>query len=404
MTMARALLLIGAAAFAAHLLALPHRAGWSESVASAQSPPTDEAGIAAVIARLGDNNFGVRESATFDLLDAGPQAIPAIARAACSEDAEVRMRAMNVLLAFAQGNSDHHIVPAHRAMHSLATSSDALVARRAELLVTRLESQIVAQLQRTGANVQMAGSRVELVNLDDRTGADKTLAKVALLPGLKTLALNRAVLSDAGLVHLRGHPELVNLELRGTGITDAGLAHLTTLPQLRRLNLQATAIDDRSAATLAQLKSLTLLSVERTRLTSGGLAELRSLANLETLYLGESSITGDGLEIIPELPRLKYLSLRGLKVGDEQLAPLAVCTQLEAIGLDETPVSENGLKYLAAMKLKVLWLTNTQVGDGGFELLANMKSLERLYIKGTKITGPRAEDLRRALSAAQIEY
>jgi Leucine-rich repeat (LRR) protein len=105
------------------------------------------------------------------------------------------------------------------------------------------------------------------------------------------------------------------------------------------------------------------------------------------------------------LPQLKYLSLRDLDLRDEHVAALGVCTQLESLGLDETPVTSMCLEHLRHLpRLRVLWLTNSQVDDAGVAKLASMKSLKNLHLRGTQLTKPAVEELRGKLPGIEITH
>ena len=51
-------------------------------------------------------------------------------------------------------------------------------------------------------------------------------------------------ITDAGLVHLKGLPNLQNLSLFGTKVTNAGLVHLKGLTELQELNLRDAGVAD----------------------------------------------------------------------------------------------------------------------------------------------------------------
>ena len=57
-------------------------------------------------------------------------------------------------------------------------------------------------------------------------------------------------ITDAGLVHLKGLPNLQNLSLFGTKVTDAGLVHLKGLMELQELNLGDAKVTDAGVADL----------------------------------------------------------------------------------------------------------------------------------------------------------
>ena len=66
------------------------------------------------------------------------------------------------------------------------------------------------------------------------------------------LSIHGTLITDAGLVHLKGLTKLQELHLNETKVTDAGLAHLKRLAELQTLLLGGTSITDRGIAELQQ--------------------------------------------------------------------------------------------------------------------------------------------------------
>ena len=90
--------------------------------------------------------------------------------------------------------------------------------------------------------VQFRGPRV----------TDAGLAHLKGLPQLQTLDLGlHAQVTDAGLKHLKGLTQLQTLKLDFCPqVTDAGLEHLKGLIQLKRLNLMGTKVTDAGVSEL----------------------------------------------------------------------------------------------------------------------------------------------------------
>ena len=66
---------------------------------------------------------------------------------------------------------------------------------------------------------------------------------------------NNPQVTDEGLAHLTGLPQLKGLQLIGTKVTDQGLAYLDGLPQLTGLLLDGTQVTDAGLAiSLARTK------------------------------------------------------------------------------------------------------------------------------------------------------
>jgi hypothetical protein len=81
---------------------------------------------------------------------------------------------------------------------------------------------------------------------------DDDLEPLDALSGLRYLTLNRANVTDAGMVHLGNLRKLEHLLLSGTRITDAGLVHLHGLKNLKHVNVTNTGVTDQGVADLRQ--------------------------------------------------------------------------------------------------------------------------------------------------------
>src|SRR5262249_27033644 len=126
---------------------------------------------------------------------------------------------------------------------------------------------------------------------------------------LQTMSLSRLDLSntgitDAGLAHLKGLPELSWLDLSKTQVTDNGLVHLKGLP-LWDLELYRTKVTD---AGLVHLKGMRLtdLSLSGTSVTDVGLRHLRGLENLCTVNLFGTKVSKKGIDELQQaLPDIR---------------------------------------------------------------------------------------------------
>lgn len=88
------------------------------------------------------------------------------------------------------------------------------------------------------------------------------------------------------------------------------------------------------------------------------------------------------------LTELRSLDLSGARVSDEDLAPLAELTSLEALFLRNTPIGDDGLKHLAALEeLRRLDLSGTRVTDSGMRVICRLSRLERLWLEDTQLRG-----------------
>lgn len=188
--------------------------------------------------------------------------------------------------------------------------------------------------------------------------SDEALALASQLPYLKKIVLRGAVVTDAGLKHLRGLRSLEELDLDDTLVTSDGLRHLRHLAGLRDLSLNKTNVND------------------------DGLAHLSRLGNLQRLRLRFTDVRGDGLQFLRGLANLKFLDLRG-------------CSH----------IGSGDLKHVAGLKsLDHLTLDSLKIEDAGLVHLEDLKNLESLILIDSGATPSGISRLQSALPRASIDY
>jgi hypothetical protein len=97
-----------------------------------------------------------------------------------------------------------------------------------------------------------------------------------LRPTIAWLNLSRTAITDAGLVSLKGLPELERLRLEWTAIGDSGLDFAATCAKLGTLNLVGTKMTDAGLAKLVACKQLRKLFVWKTGVTPEGIAKFKA--------------------------------------------------------------------------------------------------------------------------------
>ncbi len=154
----------------------------------------------------------------------------------------------------------------------------------------------------------------------------ESVASLMKLRNLQSLSLDRAPVTDADVVHLKGLTDLEHLDLSHTLVTDHGLVHLQALAQLRTLR------------------------VNQTDITDAGLECLQAFASLEELSLAESKVSDEALVHVTALTGLRSLDLSGTRVTDSGLKHLQRLAGLERLHLDDTEVTDSGLNHLKSLK------------------------------------------------------
>jgi hypothetical protein len=172
-------------------------------------------------------------------------------------------------------------------------------------------------------------------------------ALLAELPNLSEVGFgNSDIINDDIFRFLKLLPKLVTIQINDCPITDAGVEQLQGMPQLTKFYLNSTRLTDKVWDSLVHLPKLDNLTLFYNRaLTGKGISQLRS-APLQSLHLGRNGL------------------------ADESLQELAMLPQLKSLNLQETPITDAGLKHLAGSPVTHLILKGTKVTEQGVKELA----------------------------------
>jgi RNA polymerase sigma factor (sigma-70 family) len=175
---------------------------------------------------------------------------------------------------------------------------------RAKLLgeLSPEEKEMAAMLKNVGISKDQGldDNQVQVTLLTDRA-----MSYLSKLTKLKTLDLNRADISQAGLKQLM---TLTNLE--EADISPCGLNRETALPfqaMTKLRSLEYFNVDDGVVGTLSKITSLEHLNLWSGDVTDVSTNYFASLTNLNHLEVRGNQMTDAGLLQLAQLPKLKYL-------------------------------------------------------------------------------------------------
>jgi Leucine-rich repeat (LRR) protein len=230
---------------------------------------------------------------------------------------------------------------------------------------------------------------------------DKGLAELAALEGLEKLDVSSTTKAPKGLKHLAGLKRLRALDVSNSFVTNDDLKGLAGLASLRELTLRRCPHITPAGLgeALAGLDGLQTLDISEVHLRTGARDKdepLRSVARLSGLrelrLCGTGGVTAAGLKELTALKNLRALdlSMAGFVHDEEDVGPklkgLAGLTQLEALDLSGTHISNAELKELAVLKQ----LRSLKIEKG------------RGRTAGPKVTDEGVAELQRALPDCRI--
>lgn len=183
--------------------------------------------------------------------------------------------------------------------------------------------------------------------------------------------------TDAGIITVGSFPDSPPAQLPTTPwfVEPIGPLDRPTFAKLvvalRRERVPGLALRGRAVAALLselrELPALTALVLDDTDVTS--LAALDASLTLARLYLARTVVSDVELEhLVTHQAQLEVLDLANTQIGDRGAAALARLTELRAIDLSGTLVTE----FLGAPKLEVVDLGRTAIGRSTIDALAKL--------------------------------
>jgi beta-lactamase regulating signal transducer with metallopeptidase domain/5-hydroxyisourate hydrolase-like protein (transthyretin family) len=250
----------------------------------------------------------------------------------------------------------------------------------------------------TDAALRFAGAfpRLQRLLLQKGQATDDGLRAVAGLKGLETLMVWDADhVTDAGVRHLSGLPKLRRVHFSNGKLGDDSLAVFGQLPAVRQLILQGNSFTDAGLKHLAgatRLRSL-WVGMNRKPITDAGVRHLAGLTRLEELDLQGSHLSDAGIAALANLKQLRTLYVvdaapGGGAITDASVACLVGFTRLEHLGLQNTRVTEDGVRRLLELKgLKDLTVSSSALSEAARQRLQKQRPGLQLHVSGS----PRAE-------------
>lgn len=157
---------------------------------------------------------------------------------------------------------------------------------------------------------------------------------------------------------LRGKDQIKQLDLSRTSIRGTGLRHLSN-SNIVNINLAHTHMDLIGYQNLAKIRPLKKVILNRTPVDDLQLAALTGLPNVRNIHLEHcKNLTVVGLRELTESKSLVVLDLSGTNVTEQVMIDLQTLPHLATLYLDETAITDEGLKYLQALDMKDLRLVS----------------------------------------------
>jgi hypothetical protein len=214
----------------------------------------------------------------------------------------------------------------------------------------------------------------EAKRLEDTGGlvdkADGTVRAITLRPHKPT---------DFATIDFSAFKNLRLVMVRGGQVTDGLIEKLQAIPPgLEVLDVILAPVTDKAIVPLLKKQpSLKVVSLSATKISDKTVAELGKLKELHSVWLDETQITDKGLRHLAPLP-ITHISAHATAISDAGLAALKDTTTLRTLFVEETKVTDVGLRELFGLhSLRLLGVDSTDVSDDGRKAIkAAIPSLE----------------------------
>ena len=168
-----------------------------------------------------------------------------------------------------------------------------------------------------------------------------------------------------------------NLDTNGSG-----LSYLQDEP-IERISFNDTGITDKSLRLMKNFKNLNTLHLMKTGISFDGLKQLGGLKKITTVALsGSKNINDACLDlIIKNYPKLKILWISNTEITDRSIKKLVKVKTLRNLHVSGLPITDDTVIKLRKLRLNTLFLNDTKVSDKAVIALKSNKSLRLLSLR-----------------------
>lgn len=238
------------------------------------------------------------------------------------------------------------------------------------------------------SNLSRINDRIIFLSLRDSKLTK--LTKDLGLTYLNGLDLYNSKLPESDIIKLIGNNTIVRLNIGKTSISTKGFIQLTNLSVLKHLDISWTNLGIRELEFLKLFQNLESLNLSGTKIDDDFLENLQSMITLQDLSLKDTNISDKGVYYLKDLNFIKRLDLSGLRFGENPsgLAALEHLSRLQILILRKAVVNKTVLDYVSRCQLlRVLDITNSNVGNVDLSRLGELYSLQELYCGENPLTG-----------------
>jgi len=160
---------------------------------------------------------------------------------------------------------------------------------------------------------------------------------------------------------------------------------------IRCLTLHSRASDEDARISKRGWGALARTNVAELTLSQYGLtdADMQYIAKIKSLIdlnISRNNVSNRGIAYLANHPSLRLLTLSGTLVDDSCIDTIKTIRGLYHLDIEDTQLSDNGIKGLKNTKLSSLSIGSTRVTNAGMQYIAEMPELRSLYMEHLDLT------------------
>lgn len=237
--------------------------------------------------------------------------------------------------------------------------------------------------------------------------AGETTTKQPRVKDSRTMRVPKAITSTSSTSQPSAEQLAAQAWLKSIGY-DLTIEQMQTLKKLvlQKYSLETVnLITDENMIHVRQLPNLEILRVHRL-IGDAGVAHFAGLKRLKVFNMPDSKLTDNGLTVIGAMTQLVNLVIPSHpNITDAGVAKLGNLRNLSVLNLTRTKITDASMPVIAQNKtLKKLFLSFTGITDAAIPHLKELTGLQRLDIQGTGVTQEGFMEINAALPNTYIVY
>ncbi len=222
--------------------------------------------------------------------------------------------------------------------------------------------------------------------------SDQEWSVIARLEDLAVFSFENMVVDRGWLSRAKSLPSAISLRLSKVSLEgEWNPSWLGRMKSVQHVDLTNVNISKAEFLGLKDLREIRRLILSGTPATDEWLMQLPAYGSLESLEAAGPWISDRIAPWLAMQKSLESLHIGGHYVGDDIIKSVVTLPKIVELGLDDTQVTDTGMKWIAKSSIEKLRVANTSITRLGIGHLASSKRITSLRLSGCRVTDEMAD-------------